>query len=112
MITHEHALKARTILNNYRIIRVLGAGGFGITYLAKDTKLGMEVVIKEYFPSDLAIRKDDSTIISRSSDTKEDYSKGMKRFKEEAQTLARFNHPSIVKILGYFEANHTAYFVM
>ncbi len=112
MITHEHALKNGIVLNNYIIIKILGAGGFGITYLAKDKQLGMEVVIKEYFPSDLAIRKDDSTIISKSSNTENDFKKGMQRFEEEAQTLAKFNHPSIVKILGYFEANNTAYFVM
>ncbi len=112
MITHEHALKNGTVLNNYIIIKILGAGGFGITYLAKDRQLGMEVVIKEYFPSDLAIRKNDSTIISKSSNTENDFKKGMQRFEEEAQTLAKFNHPSIVKILGYFEANNTAYFVM
>ena len=112
MITHEHALKIGITLNNYTIIKILGAGGFGITYLARDTQLGMEVVIKEYFPGDLAIRKDDSTIISKSSNTKNDFLKGMQRFKEEAQILAKFNHPSIVKILNYFESNNTAYFVM
>ncbi len=72
----------------------------------------MELVIKEYFPSELAIRKEDSTIIHKSSNTEHDFTKGMQRFEEEAQTLAKFNHPSIVKILGYFEANNTAYFVM
>ncbi len=112
MITHEHALKNGTVLNNYVIIKILGAGGFGITYLAKDKQLDMEVVIKEYFPSDLAIRKDDSTIISKSSNSENDFKKGMQRFREEAQTLATFDHPSIVKILNYFEANNTAYFVM
>ena len=112
MITHEHALKNGTILNSYTIINVLGTGGFGITYLAKDNKLGLKVVIKEYFPNELAVRKEDSTVISKSTTTENDFKKGMQRFEEEAQTLARFNHLSIVKILGYFDANNTAYFVM
>ena len=112
MTRYEHSLQSDTVLNNYTIVKVLGAGGFGITYLAKDKKLELEVVIKEYFPNELAVRKDDSTIISKSSDTQNDFKKGMQRFEEEAQTLAKFDHPSIVKILGYFEANNTAYFVM
>ncbi len=107
----QHVLLPGIILDRYKIIGVLGAGGFGITYLAEDTQLSMKVVIKEYFPNELAIRKNDSTIIAKTS-SQEDFTKGMQRFKEEAKTLARFNHPSIVKILGYFEANNTAYFVM
>ncbi len=107
----QHNLKPGTILNNYEIIRVLGEGGFGITYLAKDVKLGMKVVIKEYFPNEFSIRKNDSSIISKSSSA-EDFARGMKRFEEEAKIVAKFNHPSIVKILGYFEENNTAYFVM
>jgi serine/threonine protein kinase len=112
MITHEHALESGTVIHGYIISKVLGVGGFGITYLAKDSKLGMEVVIKEYFPGELAERKDDSTIVSKSSNTERDFKKGMQRFAEEAKTLAKFNHPSIVKILTYFESNNTAYFVM
>ncbi len=107
----QHNLKSNTTLNNYKIIRVLGEGGFGITYLAEDVSLGLEVVIKEYFPNEFAMRSGDSTITAKSK-SKGDFTKGMQRFKEEAQTLAKFNHPSIVKILGYFEANDTAYFVM
>jgi len=110
-MTDHHSLKSGTTLNQYKIIRVLGAGGFGITYLAEDTQLGMKVVIKEYFPNEFAVRKSDNTIIAKTSSSK-DFQKGMQRFKEEAKTLAKFNHPSIVKILGYFEANDTAYFVM
>ncbi len=107
----QHNLKPGTIIKNYEIIRVLGEGGFGITYLARDRELGLEVVIKEYFPNEFAMRADDSCITAKSKSIG-DFSKGMQRFKEEAQTLAKFSHPSIVKILGYFEANDTAYFVM
>ncbi len=111
MLQDQYSLKPGTSLNNYEIIRVLGEGGFGITYLAKDIQLGLEVVIKEYFPNEFAIRSSNSTITAKSKSVR-DFSKGLQRFKEEAQTLAKFNHPSIVKILGYFEANDTAYFVM
>ncbi len=106
-----HSLKAGTSINNYEIIKVLGEGGFGITYLAIDKQLGLEVVIKEYFPNAFAMRAANSTITAKRTSVA-DFSKGMQRFKEEAQTLAKFNHPSIVKILSYFESNDTAYFVM
>jgi len=107
----QHALQQGTILDRYKIIRVLGEGGFGITYLAQDIQLDLEVVIKEYFPNEFAMRSGDSTIRAKSKSVG-DFSKGMQRFKEEAKTLAKFNHLAIVKILGYFEANDTAYFVM
>ena len=107
----QHSLNAGTVLEKYEIIRILGEGGFGITYLAEDIHLGLKVVIKEYFPNEFAVRSSENTITAKSKSVG-DFAKGMKRFKEEAQTLAKFNHPSIVKILGYFEANDTAYFVM
>jgi serine/threonine protein kinase len=111
MDTDRHTLAPGTVLEHYRIERVLGEGGFGITYLAMDLKLEMRVVIKEYFPTELAVRGEHSQIHSRSH-TREIYQRGLARFKEEAKILAKFNHPSIVRILSFFEANHTAYFVM
>ncbi len=107
----QHALQSETILDRYKIIRILGEGNFGITYLAEDMQLGLEVVIKEYFPNEFAIRSGDGTIAAKNKSLG-DFVKGMQRFKEEAKTLAKFSHPSIVKILGYFEENDTAYFVM
>ena len=53
--TNYHSLQADNIINHFKIIRVLDVSGFGITYLAEDTKLNKEVVIKEYFPNDLAL---------------------------------------------------------
>ena len=111
MIDAQHSLPEGAVLGKYQIINVLGEGGFGITYLAVDVSTGWRVVIKEYFPNEFAIRKGDSSIVAKTSSAK-DFKRGQQRFKEEAKILARFDHPSIVKILGYFEANNTAYFVM
>jgi serine/threonine protein kinase len=111
MMDEQHSLPEGTVLGKYQIINILGEGGFGITYLAVDVSTGWRVVIKEYFPSEFAIRKGDSSIVAKTS-SKKDFKRGQQRFKEEAKILSRFDHPSIVKILGYFEANNTAYFVM
>ena len=96
---------------DYTIRRVLGAGGFGITYLADETALSRSVSIKEYFPADFAIR-DVHAAVPRSKDCTSDYAWGLDRFLEEAQTLARFNHPHIVKVHRIFRANGTAYMVL
>ncbi len=111
MTDDNFSLRPGSVVEYYSIVRVLGTGGFGITYLAQDIKFGKYVVVKEYFPNVLAIRNFDDSIIAKTN-SDQDFSRGRERFKEEAQILAKFNHHSIVKILGYFEANNTAYFVM
>jgi serine/threonine protein kinase/WD40 repeat protein len=99
------------LVGDYRIVRVLGAGGFGITYLADEKALDRLVTIKEYFPADFAARRDGSAV-PRSQDATTDYQWGLDRFIEEAQTLARFDHPNIVRVHRYFRANNTAYMVL
>jgi serine/threonine protein kinase len=99
------------LVGDYRIRQVLGAGGFGITYLADETALGRRVTIKEYFPAEFAARRDQSAA-PRSRDLTDDYQWGLDRFIEEAQTLARFDHPNIVRVHRYFHANNTAYMVL
>ncbi|MGF1650848.1 MAG: protein kinase [Hyphomicrobiaceae bacterium] len=107
------ALEAGTVLaDDFEIERVLGAGGFGITYLATERALHRHVTIKEYFPSDFAIRGAGATALPRSSGREEDFAWGLSRFIDEARTLARFNHPNIVKVYRYFEENETAYMVL
>jgi serine/threonine protein kinase len=99
-------------LNDYCIEHVLGHGGFGITYLARDQRLDRLVAIKEFMPADLATREAGSTVVARSGGAKADYEWGLKRFLAEARTLAHFHHPNIVEVLRLFEANNTAYIVM
>lgn len=100
------------LVGDYRIERVLGAGGFGITYLADELALERRVTIKEYFPSDFAARANSINASPRSQDCDGDYRWGLDRFIEEAQTLAKFNHPHIVRVYRYFRANNTAYMVL
>ncbi len=112
-MTNLIALKSGTeLVGDYRIERVLGAGGFGITYLAEEVALDRSVTIKEYFPSDFAARTSTSDAAPRSQDCAGDYRWGLDRFIEEAQTLARFSHPNIVRVYRYFKAHNTAYMVL
>jgi serine/threonine protein kinase len=99
------------LVGDYRIKRVLGAGGFGITYLADEKALARLVTIKEYFPADFAARRNGSAS-PRSQEVAGDYQWGLDRFIDEAQTLARFDHPNIVRVHRYFRANNTAYMVL
>ena len=107
-----HALQADYILGEYRIEKLLGEGGFGLTYLAFDTHLEKQVAIKEYMPSEHALRESDSKIIAKSAAAEIVYKWGLKAFLNEAKTLAKFEDPNIVRIHRFFKANGTAYIVM
>lgn len=112
-MTNLLALSGGTgLVGDYRIKRVLGAGGFGITYLADEIALARQVTIKEYFPVDYAVRLQGGEAVPRSQDVSGDYKWGLERFIDEAKTLARFDHPNIVRVYRYFEANRTAYMVL
>ncbi|MEM9027570.1 MAG: serine/threonine-protein kinase [Pseudomonadota bacterium] len=110
---HRQALAHGVILDSrYEIERVLGEGGFGITYLAKDTRLGGSMAIKEYFPAGLAVRDGGATVLSSSDTAQDTFDWGLDRFLQEAQTVARLSHPNIVRVERYFRANGTAYMVL
>lgn len=110
---HRNALPQGYQLDDYVIDRILGAGGFGITYLAHEKTLNRNVAIKEFLPRDLAVRGEDgSTIHPVSTSDEEDFSYGLERFREEARTLVNFRHPNIIPVHRLMEANGTAYLVM
>ena len=97
------------LLAEYRILKILRPGGFSVTYLARDEQLGRLLEIMEYFPSDLSFR---SGVTVRARERCEDqFACGKARFIEEAQILARFDHPSFVRVLRVFDANNTSYIV-
>ena len=113
MATDLRTLPSGHILSDYRIERVLGQGGFGITYLGTDTHLGRQVAIKEYYPREWATRSNTFSICATSGeDNQRDFDWGLNRFLKEAQLLARFEHPNIIAVRRFFQANGTAYLVM
>ena len=96
------------------IEKVLGHGGFGITYAAHDKTLNVRVAVKEYLPRQLATRGEGQTKVSVfTGEARQQYDYGLRKFMEEAQSVARFaHHPNVVSARDYFEANGTAYMVM
>jgi serine/threonine protein kinase len=110
--THRNALSAGYKLHWYEIKSVLGQGGFGITYLAQDLNLDRAVAIKEYLPSDFAVREGDQSVHPLSGQTQPQFEWGLERFISEARTLSKFEHPNIVRIFAVFEENNTGYLVM
>lgn len=107
-------LKGDSVLQNskYRIIRVLGQGGFGITYLAENTFFEKLVAIKEFFPKDFCGRDNTSHLTLGTQNNADTVAKLKNRFLKEAQNIAKLDHPGIVKIHDIFEENNTAYYVM
>jgi serine/threonine protein kinase len=105
-------LPAGYALQEYRIERLLGVGGFGLTYLAIDTNLNLRVAVKEYLPADIAVRNPDNSVVPSSAEVAEDFMWGKRRFLDESRTLAEFRHPNIVRVMRFFEAKGGAYMVM
>lgn len=110
-----NCLKPFTVLENkYMLGRVLGVGGFGITYIGWDLNLQTYIAIKEYFPESLAGRdvSENQTVVPNET-SREVYDKGLKRYVEEAQNISKFYQlQGIVSVKDFFYANGTAYIVM
>lgn len=99
-------------LHEFEIEGLVGEGGFGIVYLARDTQLHRTVAIKEYMPSSLAARAGDLSVTVRSERHRETFTLGMRSFVNEARLLASFDHPALIKVYRFWEENGTAYMVM
>ena len=98
---------------DYRILGILGQGGFGITYLALQVKLNRKVAIKEFFMKDLCNRDDDGSHVSVGSVGSKDLVERFKqKFLKEAGLIASFDNTNIIRIYDVFEENGTAYYVM
>jgi len=112
--TQTHLPRHHVLGGQYYLGRVLGQGGFGVTYFAWDLTLDRAVAIKEYLPGGQCTRLTDRTTVQPyDGDRREMYAYGLQRFLEEARTLARFaGHPCIVPVINFIEANGTAYMVM
>ena len=103
-----------TVLNGmYFIGRKLGRGGFGITYLGRDMNLGRRVAVKEYYPSEMAMRHGDARTVRPYSDRRDDYVSGQRRAMDEARRIVQMERiPNVVQVYGAFEENGTVYIVM
>lgn len=123
MVMPDTLLDEGTRIENFEILRRLGRGGFGVTYLAtefsrsagKSLSQGFrrEVAIKEFFPQGMSWRTEDSRVIPSQSDGAEEaFNAALKAFLREAQAISQIDHPNVVRILSVFEMNGTAYFVM
>lgn len=110
-IHSANCLPSGTQLGPFQLSDVVGEGGFGIVYLARDTQLDRTVAIKEYMPSSLAGRSERRTVAVRPQH-KSIFDAGLKSFINEARLLAKFSHPALVQVHQFFEQNDTAYMVM
>ena len=109
-----HMEPGTSLADRYIIGKVLGYGGFGVTYIGWDERLEQKVAIKEYLPSEFSTRMPgDPTVTVFSGDRNEQFHEGLDKFVEEAKRLSKFqNEAGIVKVFDSFKANNTAYIVM
>ena len=106
------SLRIGTRVSEFEITQRIGEGGFSIVYLAMDHSLERTVALKEYMPSSLATRVGSTQVQPRSQRYRDTFEAGLKSFVNEAKLLAQFDHPALVKVYRFWEANGTAYMVM
>ena len=112
MADHLYALPSGYRLEHYEFGKVLSLGAYGIKYQALDHDTGRQVAIKEYLPDGVAARRDDTTVVPRSSSDKQAFDVGLGRFLDEARMQARIEHANLVKVHRALRANGTGYVVM
>ncbi len=112
MSSQSLALQPGAHVGELQINAILGVGAFGITYLVTDPAIGTRFALKEYLPNTLATRQADGKVLPIDEEFELLLQAGLKTFLSEARMVASLDHPNIVKVLRYFEANGTAYFLM
>lgn len=109
----DFALPPGTLLGNYKLLKVLGRGGFGITYIAWDNQLRRNIVLKECFPLGLCSRDSNTgEIVPLPHTSRQTYRAAMDSLRKEAQTLASLNHERIVRVYDVFESHGSIFYVM
>ena len=111
-LTASSAMPSGTRLGEFEITGVIGEGGFGIVYSARDSSLDRIVAIKEYLPSAFASRTTAGTVQVRSQEHSKTFDAGLSSFINEARMLAKFSHPGLVEVFRFWEGNGTAYMAM
>lgn len=112
LATHANCLPVGTRVADFEIIGLIGEGGFGIVYLARDTSLDRIVALKEFMPGAFAGRVDGIRVAVRAANQKTTFDAGLRSFINEAKMLAQFSHPALLEVYRFWEENGTAYMAM
>jgi formylglycine-generating enzyme required for sulfatase activity/serine/threonine protein kinase len=112
MISQSSALKPGSHIADLQINAILGVGANGITYLVTDPAIGTRFALKEFLPAKHVTRREDGKVFANDESSAVLFAEGLKAFLSEARIVAALDHPNVVKVLRYFEANGTAYFLM
>ena len=112
LATHANCLATGTQVSDFEIIGLIGEGGFGIVYLARDTSLDRIVALKEFMPAAFAGRIDGVRVAVRAANHRATFDAGLKSFINESKMLAKFAHPALVEVFRFWEGNGTAYMAM
>jgi len=112
MTSNNKTLPIGSRVDQYRILKVLGVGGFSVVYLAAELESDCSVVIKEYMPKRLATREENGNVAPKGEGDTSLFHQGRSLFLHEARTLANIKHKNIVDVSNFFSANDTVYMVM
>jgi serine/threonine protein kinase len=112
MLQARHSLPEGTLIDCYRIQRLIGSGGFSLIYLAEDEDAGGEVVIKEFMPKKFARRDEHLQVVPLDEKSADNLNRGRTLFFQEVAALSALRHPNVVAVHGLFLAYKTAYIVM
>ncbi len=112
LASHANCLPVGTVVSDFEIVGLVGEGGFGIVYLARDNSLDRTVALKEFMPAAFAGRVDGVRVAVRAANHRATFDAGLQSFIKEAKLLAKFAHPALVEVYRFWEANGTAYMAM